>query len=85
MMTRGKRTGLYKNCGNHLPTFYTLLDTNLQEQYTEPRRTEKERQKHEIERGFHPLFASLLLVYETVTRFRWLSCPEPSTVACRNM
>jgi hypothetical protein len=31
METRRKRIGPYKNCGNHLPAFYTLLDTNLQE------------------------------------------------------
>jgi hypothetical protein len=61
--TRGKRTGLYKNCRNHLPAFYTLLDTNLQELYTEKRRMEKEIQKLEIARRLHPFFASLLLAY----------------------
>jgi hypothetical protein len=41
METRRKRTGPYKNCGNYLPAFYTLLDTNL------PRIVGKNKRKRE--------------------------------------
>jgi hypothetical protein len=62
-MTRKKR--IYKNCGNHLPAFYTLLDTNLQEPYRE-RRGENETQAEAGNRKkLHPFFffTWLLLVY----------------------
>jgi len=83
--TRGKRRGIvYKNCRNHLPAFYTLLDTNLQELYTETRRKENETHKQEIRKTTSSIFcfaSSGILESHSCGR---LTCPELSMVAQRN-
>ena len=81
--TRGKRTGLYKNCRNHLPACYTLLDTNLQELYTETRRTEKETHKQEIKTNSSIFCFASSCVLESQP-CGWLTCPELRMVAQRN-
>lgn len=82
--TRGKRTGLYKNCRNHLPAFYTLLDTNLQELYTETRRTEKETHKQKIRKTTSSIFCFASSGILESHSCGWLTCPELSMVAQRN-
>jgi hypothetical protein len=82
--TRWKRTGLYKNCRNHLAAFYTLLDTNLQELYTETRRTERETHKQEIRKTTSSIFCFASSCILQRHSCGWLTCPELRMVAQRN-
>jgi len=83
--TRRKRTGLYKNCRNHLPAFYTLLDTNLQELYTETRSTEKETHKQKIRKTTSSIFCFASSGILESHSCGWLACPELSMATQRNM